>query len=62
MSEMALEFILGNQTVSTNILGLRKPSDIESNIAASDVGMLDADLQNQLRLHPRDRKPTKWSQ
>ena len=62
MPEMALRFILSNQTVSTIIPGMRKPSHVEGNISSSDAGELDADLLKELRHHRWDRKPTNWSQ
>jgi aryl-alcohol dehydrogenase-like predicted oxidoreductase len=62
MPEMALRFILSNRTVSTIIPGMRKPSHVQSNIAASDAGMLDEYLLDQLQHHRWDRKPTNWSQ
>ena len=62
MPEMALRFILNNPTVSTIIPGMRKLKHVESNIAASDMGSLPADLQEQLRGHRWDRQPRSWSQ
>jgi aryl-alcohol dehydrogenase-like predicted oxidoreductase len=62
LAELALRFILMNQTVSTIIPGMRKVSNVESNMAASDAGPLDRELYMQLRKHRWDRKPTKWSQ
>ena len=62
MAEMALRFILANQTVSTIIPGMRKLRHVESNMAASESGPLPDDLHTILRAHRWDRKPTKWSQ
>ena len=62
MPEIALRFILNNQTVSTTIPGMRKPHHVESNMAASDAGPLPDDLHAKLRLHRWDRQPTEWSQ
>jgi aryl-alcohol dehydrogenase-like predicted oxidoreductase len=62
MPEMALRFILNNPDVSTMIPGMRKPSHVKSNMAASDVGPLAEDLHRKLRTHRWDRKPTDWSQ
>src|SRR5437588_326258 len=44
MAEMALRFILNNPTVSTIIPGMRKISNVEANIAASDAGPLPGEL------------------
>jgi len=62
MPELALRFILGNQDVSTIIPGMRKLSHVESNIAASDAGPLDRELQEKLKGFRWVRKPTPWSQ
>lgn len=62
MSDMALRFILSNPDVNTVIPGMRKTKNVESNIAASDKGRLDAALMGQLRRHRWDRRPTTWSQ
>jgi aryl-alcohol dehydrogenase-like predicted oxidoreductase len=62
MSEMALRFILGEQTVSTIIPGMRKPAHARSNLATSDAGPLDAKLMKELEKHRWDREPAKWSQ
>jgi aryl-alcohol dehydrogenase-like predicted oxidoreductase len=57
LPELALRFILTNPTVSTIIPGMRKLSNVESNIAASDAGPLPADLYEQLKEHRWERKP-----
>ena len=62
MPELALRFILANQDVSTIIPGMRKLSHVESNIAASDAGPLDRELQKKLKGFRWVRKPTPWSQ
>jgi aryl-alcohol dehydrogenase-like predicted oxidoreductase len=62
MPEMALRFILGNQTVSTIIPGMRKLRHVEANIAASDAGLLPPELQAELAKHRWVRHATKWSQ
>ena len=59
---MALRFILSNPHVSTIIPGMRKISNVEANIAASDAGALPDELLSALREHRWERKPTKWSQ
>jgi aryl-alcohol dehydrogenase-like predicted oxidoreductase len=62
MPELALRFILADETVSTIIPGMRKVAHVESNIAASDAGPLPAELQAQLKKHRWDRQPKSWSQ
>ena len=62
MSEMALRFILGEPTVSTIIPGMRKLSHTETNMKASDAGLLDANLMKELEKHRWDREPKDWSQ
>jgi aryl-alcohol dehydrogenase-like predicted oxidoreductase len=62
MPEMALRFILNNQSVSTIIPGMRKPVHVESNAAASDAGPLPEQLHARLRDHRWDREPRPWSQ
>jgi aryl-alcohol dehydrogenase-like predicted oxidoreductase len=62
MPEMALRFILNNQTASTIIPGMRKVHHVEDNLSASDKGPLPAGLHAQLRRHRWDRQPTRWSQ
>ncbi len=61
MPEMALRFILQEQSVSTIIPGMRKLAHVETNIATSDAGPLPGDLYAQLRQHRWDRQPTSWS-
>ena len=62
MPEMALRFILGEPRISTVIPGMRKLAHVESNIACSDAGPLDAELIRELGGHRWDREPTDWSQ
>lgn len=62
MAEMALRFILGEPTVSTIIPGMRKPEHVEMNMAASDAGLLEPSLTQELKKHRWDREPTEWSQ
>ena len=61
LPEMALRFILSHPTVSTTIVGMRKPEHVERNIAASDAGSLDPALLAELKKHRWDREPTPWS-
>ena len=62
MPEMALRFILGEETISTLIPGMRKLTHTKMNIAASDAGPLDEVLMKKLEQHRWDREPTEWSQ
>ncbi|HWW74714.1 MAG TPA: aldo/keto reductase, partial [Pyrinomonadaceae bacterium] len=62
LPEMALRFILSEPTVSTIIPGMRKLKNVETNVAASDAGPLDAALVEELRAHRWVRKPKPWSQ
>ncbi|HYO90838.1 MAG TPA: aldo/keto reductase, partial [Pyrinomonadaceae bacterium] len=62
MPEIALRFILNNQSVSTIIPGMRKTRHVEANIAASDAGPLSEELHAQLRNHRWERQPKVWSQ
>jgi aryl-alcohol dehydrogenase-like predicted oxidoreductase len=61
LPEMALRFILSNPTVSTTIVGMRKPDHVRQNIAMSDAGPLDASLLQSLKKHRWDRAPKPWS-
>jgi aryl-alcohol dehydrogenase-like predicted oxidoreductase len=62
MAEMALRFILNNKDVSTIIPGMRKITNVESNVGTSDRGPLPGPVHAELRKHRWDRTPTKWSQ
>ncbi len=61
LAEIALQFILSNQTVCTIIPGMRKLKNVEANIAASDKGKLSTELLSQLKRHSWVRKPAPWS-
>ena len=61
LPEMALRFILAEPTVSTTIVGMRKPDHVKENLATSNLGPLDASLIKALRPHRWDRKPKRWS-
>jgi aryl-alcohol dehydrogenase-like predicted oxidoreductase len=61
MAEMALRFILSNETVSTIIPGMRKLKNVEANTAASDKGRLSDELLDELKRHRWVRKPAPWS-
>ena len=62
LPELALRFILANDTVSTIIPGMRRVPHVEMNIATSDGKALPQDLMETLRKHRWDRQPTDWSQ
>ena len=62
LPEMALRFILSNESVATTIPGMRKLRHVRANMAASDKGPLDADLLERLEAHRWVRQPTEWSQ
>lgn len=62
MSEISLRFILGEETVSTIIPGMRKPGHAKSNMKTSDDGLLSPELMKKLEKHRWDRSPSKWSQ
>ncbi len=62
LPEMALRFILSNESVSTTIPGMRKLGHVRANMAASDKGPLDEALLEELREHRWEREPTEWSQ
>jgi aryl-alcohol dehydrogenase-like predicted oxidoreductase len=62
MPEMALRFILGEQTVSTIIPGMRTLKHAETNLRTSDAGLLDPKLMKELEKHRWDREPSEWSQ
>ena len=61
LAEMALRFILSNETVTTVIPGMRNPDNVEQNIAAGEKGPLPAELIEVLRAHKWVRKPKPWS-
>jgi aryl-alcohol dehydrogenase-like predicted oxidoreductase len=61
MPELALRFILSDPAVSTIIPGMRKPSHVDSNIGASDLGPLPGELVTELKKHRWVRKPAPWS-
>jgi aryl-alcohol dehydrogenase-like predicted oxidoreductase len=61
LPEMALRFILANPTVSTTIIGMRKPDHVRGNIGTSDAPRLSADLLARLKQHRWDRRPQRWS-
>jgi aryl-alcohol dehydrogenase-like predicted oxidoreductase len=55
LPELALRFILHHPAVSTTIPGMRKPRNVERNIAASDGAPLPPRLLDALRAHRWDR-------
>ena len=62
MAEMALRFILCNETVSTIIPGMRNTKHARQNIGTSDGKRLPKDLLAELKKYRWDREPTWWSQ
>jgi aryl-alcohol dehydrogenase-like predicted oxidoreductase len=62
MPEMALRFIIENETVSSIIPGMRSIKNVRSNMSTSDSNKLDINLLNELKKHRWDRLPTDWSQ
>jgi aryl-alcohol dehydrogenase-like predicted oxidoreductase len=61
LPEAALRFILSDPTVSTTIVGMRKPDHVRQNISMSDAGPLNADALQNLKKHRWDRTPQPWS-
>ena len=55
LADMALRFILSNPDVSVVIPGMRKPSHVQTNTAASDAGPLPPELMAELRRHRWER-------
>ena len=62
MAEMALRFILCNNSVGTIIPGMRTTKHVKSNTNTSDGRGLEKDLLMELKKHRWDREPTWWSQ
>ncbi|MEM1260558.1 MAG: aldo/keto reductase [Bacteroidota bacterium] len=62
MAEMALRFILMNDSIDTVIPGMRKERNVLANVATSDGKGLSKTLYTALRKHRWDRQPTSWSQ
>ncbi|MDD4869672.1 MAG: aldo/keto reductase [Kiritimatiellae bacterium] len=62
MAELALRFILMNDTISTIIPGMRKLRHVDSNTSVSDGKRLSPELMAELHRHRWDRTPTEWSQ
>jgi aryl-alcohol dehydrogenase-like predicted oxidoreductase len=61
LPELALRFVLSNPHVATVIPGMRRPKHVRANVRASELGVLDADLLERLRVHRWDREPAAWS-
>jgi len=55
LPELALRFILEHPAVSTTIPGMRRPTHVERNVAASDGAPLPPRLRDGLRSHRWDR-------
>jgi aryl-alcohol dehydrogenase-like predicted oxidoreductase len=58
MAEFALRWILSNPAVSVVIPGMRKPSHVAANLAASDADPLPVELITASRSHRWDRRPS----
>lgn len=58
MASFALRWILSNPVVSVVIPGMRKPSHVAANLAASDAGRLPMELLAASRWHRWDRHPS----
>jgi aryl-alcohol dehydrogenase-like predicted oxidoreductase len=61
MAELALRFILENDTVCTTIPGMRKERNVLANTSVSNGKHLPESLLKELRFHRWDRVPTSWS-
>ncbi|MGB9147307.1 MAG: aldo/keto reductase [Acidobacteriaceae bacterium] len=61
LPDAALRFILAHPTVSTTIVGMRKPDHVRANLALSDAPPLDPQLLAKLRKHRWERQPAPWS-
>jgi aryl-alcohol dehydrogenase-like predicted oxidoreductase len=61
LPDLALRFILSSPTVSTTIVGMRKPEHVKQNIALSDAGPLDRVLLEKLKAHRWDRMWQPWA-
>jgi aryl-alcohol dehydrogenase-like predicted oxidoreductase len=57
LPELALRHILEHAAVSTTIPGMRRPRNVERNMAASDGARLPPRLRDALRAHRWDRVP-----
>lgn len=57
LAELAIRFVLSEPTVSTLIIGMRKPEHVRQNLAYSDKGPLDPELVKKLRRHRWVRHP-----
>jgi len=57
LPEVALRFVLEDQTIATTIPGMRRVAHVERNLAVSDGRRLPAPVQHALRGHRWDRVP-----
>jgi aryl-alcohol dehydrogenase-like predicted oxidoreductase len=55
LSDFALRFILHHPAVTTTIPGMRKPRNVQANLASSDAAPLPSSLVDELRHHRWDR-------
>lgn len=56
LPQAALRFVLSHPAVSTVIVGMRRTSHVDENLAASDQGPLDPELLARLRMQRWDRR------
>ena len=42
MAQLALQFVLAHPAVSLSIPGAKRPQQVEENVSASDVGVVDS--------------------
>jgi aryl-alcohol dehydrogenase-like predicted oxidoreductase len=61
LPEMAIRFVLSNPSVSTTIVGMRRPEHVQANAGYSDKGPLNSNLLAELRRYRWERKPAPWS-
>lgn len=62
LAEMALSFILANESISTVIPGMRTVLHVQANLLLSDMARLDPSTYQNIKAHRWDREPTWWSQ
>jgi len=61
MADMALQFILKNENVSTAIPGMRSSKHVKANLQNSNEIKMSDTLHTELKKHRWDRVPTSWS-
>jgi aryl-alcohol dehydrogenase-like predicted oxidoreductase len=48
LTELALRFVISNQSISTTLMGARSPQEVEQNVAAVEKGPLPLDVLSRL--------------